>query len=172
MSLPDPSHPGPTTNGTSPTSAAPPARCLVVAGRQGRVPAALLHALQSRRATVRVADSLPAAMVDLAREAVNVVIVVDPLVHPSASRQMEFIAAVHDMRPGTTVCGFTQRDGQTRLEPLDRVLGPDGLVCRWRSMMVAAGQTATSALNQPVVSEQELAMLLSTEHNSVAAAGG
>lgn len=146
--------------------------CLVIADRKGRVPAALLNALQARSTSARIAASLPAAMVELAKVSAQFVIVVDPLMHPSASRQLEFIHAVHAQHPGTAIWGFTQQNGHPVLQPLDRILGPDGQICRWRSLMVATSELPQSPLRQPLVSEQELAMLLSIDHNETDANSG
>jgi|GEM_PF-6471520 len=159
---------------TDTPNSTPPANhgCLVIADRKGRVPAALLNALQARSTSARIAASLPAAMVELAKVSAQFIIVVDPLMHPSASRQLEFIHAVHAQHPGTAIWGFTQQNGHPVLQPLDRILGPDGQICRWRSLMVATSEQPQSPLKQPLVSEQELAMLLSIDHNEADANSG
>ncbi len=169
-------------------------RCVVLTGPNGSAPADLLSGLSTRGVSTIVVNHPASAMVELAREAAGILVVVEPTRHPYLQ---ELITAVKRYHPLTVRWGYTAAvsSGLPQLQALTKdasdTPGPfhvneqDGSACqpdpqgkylvpdpksplgraqaqvpreRVRSLVVKVRET--SEADEPLISEEELAMLL------------
>ena len=149
---------------SSPTVAAregrEPLRFVVLIEPGTAAPAALLSSLAKRHATVSVCGEAAQVMVELAQQRARAVILVHDLADESIGQLMEAVAAHY---AGTGLWHYTvNSDGQPAL---GQAVAP--------LLRQAAKSTDTKAPGpEPLVSEQELAMLLGPAQRWPSSSGG